>query len=311
MNSLLVSLSAFLLAAPQAPPTGNVGNAPSGNVGRAPGSNVGSAPRGNVGVPRGTVGNAPSGNIGNAPRGNTGNAPRGNVGNAPRGNIGNAPRGNIDRTPSGNIGNAPSGNVGRAPRGGVDKAPSGNIGNAQGGNVGNAPGGNVGDAPKGNVDVIPGEPKPKGSVAKTTSNDGGKSSKKGRKRTPRPGVTGPIVVGATIHSGGIVADLEQIRRRLNTIGNDYQGRRATAVIQVTHAIHMLRVGQSDPNAQAAFVPAVVDESQPISDDKMRIARAELERIAGRLRTNAYFHSSAALAAVERAMNAISGAVKNA
>lgn len=244
-----------------------------------PTGNVGKAPAGNVGVvPRGNVGGFPQGNVGNFPRGNVGSFPRGNVENYPRGNIGNYPRGNVDRDPSNPL------NVKTAARA-------------------KSKDGKVNGKTKAGFDADR-----KATTEKSKRNKGDKGRDGDGKRS-RPGVTGPIIFGMPSSSAGVIEDLERVRLQLNSVGFDYQGRRAAAVNHVTHAIHMLRYGRSDPNPDASFVPSGNNETRTVSDLSLRVAQGELRAIAARLRTNAYFHGSAAAAAVDRAVRALEIALK--
>jgi len=200
--------------------------------------------------------------------------------------------------------------------------------------VGNYPRGNFDKYPRGNVDADPTNPLSSKSVprakgkdskekskTKTDSDSDSKSkaektkSKKNAKsksdddKRKRPDVTGPIVVGFTSPSGHVVEDLERVREKLNSVGNDYQGRRSAAIHHVTHAIHMLRFGRSDPNPDASLIAVGNSETRTISDLSIRVAQGELQAIAARLQTNAYMHGSAAAAAVERAILALEIALR--
>jgi len=236
----------------------------------------------------------------------------GNVGSANGGNVGKAPKGNVDKTPKGNVDKFPRGNVENYPRGNVDVFPFGN--------VDQFPSGNVDAAPSSNVGTLPMTPKP--SDGKSTSKPAASSSKHrhakenaktgaeaAEKKDAKPGVTGPIVFGDRAPSHGAIGDLEQVRERLNLVGYDYQGRRAAAVAQVAHAIHMLRFGRSDPNAADSVLAIKSPQGRTLADAEIMAAITELESVAARLRTNAYFNGSAALNAVERALADLRAALK--
>ena len=261
----------------------------------------------------GQVQNNKKDNVNVAPKGNVNVAPRGNVDRAPTGNVGNYPRGNVDRYPSGN--------VGVAPRSNVDRFPTGGVGTTNGGNVDVVP-----SADSGNTPVDPtaakatrtkrGDAKEKSK----TGSDGETKSKKtahkkkddksdDKKKEPRPGVTGPIIFGYSISSNLIVSDLERVRLRLNSIGNDYEGRRTAAVLNVTHAIHMLRYGRSDPNAEMSIVVPRNFETRAVSDNEVRVVLGKLQHVAGLLRSNAYLYGSPALDRVDRAIDALEGALE--
>jgi hypothetical protein len=244
----------------------------------------------------------PTGNVGKATAGNVGTAPRGNVGTFPQGNGGNFPRGNVGSFPRGNVDNYPRGNTGSYPRGSVDRDPSNPLNTKAASRVKSKDG-------KDNGKGKPGFDADRKATTEKSKRNKGDKGKNGDDKPARPGVTGPIVIGMPSSSATVIEDLERVRLQLNRVGFDYQGRRAAAVNNVTHAIHLLRYGRNDPNPDASFVSSGNNERRTVSDLSLRVAQGELRAIGARLGTNAYFHGSAAAAAVERAIQALENALK--
>jgi len=228
----------------------------------------------------------PTGNVGKASAGNVGNVPRVNIGNFPKGNVGSFPRGNVDDYPRGNVGNYPRGNVD------VDPLNPKAVPRAKG---------------KSNADK--GKDKTDADAGTKSKSKGKKGAKKSDDDPKHPDVVVPIVLGTWSSSAAAVEDLERVRARLNSISYDYQGRRAAAVNHVTHAIHILRFGRSDPNPDASFVPTGNNEVRSVSDLSLRAAQGELRAIAARLRTHSYLYGHAAAASVDRAVRALDVALR--
>ena len=95
----------------------------------------------------------------------------------------------------------------------------------------------------------------------------------------------------------IARELEAVRALLNKANHDYNGHRAAAVHEVTHAIHILEHGKHHPNPGNHFIAAQgrIREPQQVSDVQLQQAILALQTIAVQLHgTNGQHHTQAAL-----------------
>lgn len=76
----------------------------------------------------------------------------------------------------------------------------------------------------------------------------------------------------------LAKQLETIRTVLNKADHDYQGHRAEAVHQITHAIHLLHHGKAHTNPGQHFVGGKHKEPQAVSDAQLKQSIAALQSL---------------------------------
>ena len=77
----------------------------------------------------------------------------------------------------------------------------------------------------------------------------------------------------------LTQQLEAVRATLNRADHDYQGHRAAAVHQITHAAHLLHHGKPHPKPGQQFVGGKHTEPQAVSDSQLRQSLAALQSLA--------------------------------
>ena len=98
--------------------------------------------------------------------------------------------------------------------------------------------------------------------------------------------------------------LEAIRATLNKADHDYQGHRAAAVHEITHAIHILSHGMQHPNPGQHFVAGKNKEPQKVSDAQLKQSLAALQSLTvppGKHQAQVQAHIIKAIADLQKAL----------
>jgi hypothetical protein len=90
---------------------------------------------------------------------------------------------------------------------------------------------------------------------------------------PKTGAKNP---GLSSANAQLVQQLTGIRTTLNAADHDYDGHRAAAVHQISHAIHLLHNGKNHPNPSQTFVGGAHTEPQAASDAQLRKSMTALQ-----------------------------------
>ena len=103
----------------------------------------------------------------------------------------------------------------------------------------------------------------------------------------------------------LIKQLETIRANLNKADHDYEGHRATAVREITHAIHFLQHGEKHPKPAEHFKAGAHKEPQALSDAQLKQSLAALQS----LKIPLGKHQTEVEAALQKAMSSLKIALK--
>ena len=126
------------------------------------------------------------------------------------------------------------------------------------------------------------------------------------KKNPQPAVAkGNKANAPAAGNAQLIQQLETIRTNLNKADHDYKGHRATAVHEISHAIHLLQHGKPDPNPGQHFTAGTHKEPQATSDAQLKQSLAALKA----LTVHAGPHQAQVQAAINKAETSLQAALK--